>query len=964
MLAKRLLRNALLSSLMGLCLSAPNLYAQKFYPDDPLEKEPPPMPVMDAERRELSEILEWASAQFGDPGERHPEIGVIPGMGVNTLGEVMDGPWYQNRHGRNRMSLEELERGTGDDRPPLRNAPWKALTVKSFGVRPGILIADSKYQLYLLRFDPPDYLEMSTGATMVASKIVYALGYNVLENYIVYFERDQLVASDAGEDVTSMGERRDLTEEDIDNFLRRVARDPEKGYRAVATRVPGAWEGLLGPFQVFGTRSDDPNDIVPHEHRRDLRGLFVFSAWLNNAYMSALHTLDALVIENDVPYIRHYLVDFYTALGSARDSRKKAHEGNDLLFDRGQTLKNIAGMGFYSQRWMRAKYPKFSSVGRFEYVTFEPEKWTTEYELAPFANRLPDDTYWAAKQVMAFTDEELRVLVATGQYSDPDAEEWIAQCLIARRDKIGQTYLKKVLPLDNFRLENGELAFDNLEAKYGFVSSPQSYNVQWSRFDNDIEKHTPIGGKGTTFEVPSIVETGEEGVYVAAKIWAEDPQTSVSVFMRKESGDLKVVGVDRNWPDKLLADAAQDFDTGRSRYVDLKQVKKDLFDPYAEAYNERTGRSLSPQEYFDSMTISERTTFDAVTHALINSTLTDEEGNSLGRAIDLVKGIERIAGQYYGRGGDQQFRLYVFLEPNTRETLEKSKEFFLGHENTVYHVGYPTSFRQEGKVPNIQFSVSDDSTRADIDVDYRSSKIPQAMFNGHLTSANSDVRAGDNYEKHNGRWGGFVAWWQGIFGQFKERDETVQRDILYTEPPEEPTPLPPNRARGVKIDQIHDAVQEFLTDWLVRGDVEEAMEFMSPRSYACLNLDDFAGREALGAQQARETLKDLMELAVDELGDRDNLTEAIDEVIPRSKTTRVISHPYERDFTVDEMTNELAEQYVCGDVPARPAGTGDQYGTYWGVVFRFKDENSGVLGLLWTREEGNWRIVSYKSFPQ
>ena len=38
------------------------------------------------------------------------------------------------------------------------------------------------------------------------------------------------------------------------------------------------------------------------------------------------------------------------------------------------------------------------------------------------------------------------------------------------------------------------------------------------------------------------------------------------------------------------------------------------------------------------------------------------------------------------------------------ETLDKSKEFFLGHENTVYHVGYPTSFRQEGKVPIIQFS--------------------------------------------------------------------------------------------------------------------------------------------------------------------------------------------------------------------------------------------------------------------
>jgi hypothetical protein len=940
------------------------LYAQKFYPDDPLEQEPPFMPVMEAERRDLSDVLEWVSGQFGAPGERHPEFGVIPGMGVNTLGEVIDGSWYQNRHRKKRMPLEELVRGPGDDRPPSREDKWKALTVKTFGVRPGILIADSDFQLYLLRFDPPQYPEMSTGAAMVASKVLYALGYNVLENYVVYFNRDELVASDAGEDITSMGERRDLTEEDIDNFLKGVARDPEKGYRAVATRVPAAWDGILGPFQVFGTRSDDPNDIIPHEHRRDLRGFFVICAWLNHAQMSSLHTLDALVMEDDVRYIRHYLVDFYTTLGSARDTRKKAHEGNDQLYAGSQTLKNIAGMGIYSQRWMRAKYPKFTSVGRFEYATFDPEKWTTEYEIAPFANRLPDDTYWAAKLVMAFTDEEIRALAGAGQYSDPSAEAWIAECLIERRDRIGRAYFQKVLPIDNFRVEDGELRFDNLEAKYGFMSPP-SYKLQWSRFNNDTEKHDLIGAVSPTLEIPPIVELRKEGIYVAAKIWAENPQMSATVYLRKEKDGLRVVGADRDWPDKVLADADLEVDTGGwSRYNDLDQVKKDLFDPYVEAYNERTERSLTAQEYFDSMSISERTTFDAVTHALINSALTDQEGNSLGSALDLLSGVERIAGQYYGRGGDQQFRLYVFLKPNTMETLDKSQEFFRGHENTVYHVGYPTSYRQVGKVPNIQFSVSEDGTRADIDVDYRSSKMPQAMFNGHLTSANSDVRAGDNHDKHTVRWGGFVAWWQGVFGNLKVRDEKVQRDIMYMERPEEPTPLPPNRPRVVGIGQIHDAVQEFLTDWLVRGDVEEAVEFLSARAGACLNLDDVGGRETLDARQARETFMELLQMTVDEMGDRDNLTEAIDEVIPWNKTVRMLSHPFEEDFAVAEMTNEHAEEYMCGQIADRPAGTGDQYGTYWGVIFRFKNEGAGILGLLWTREEGYWRIISYRSFQQ
>ena len=68
----------------------------------------------------------------------------------------------------------------------------------------------------------------------------------------------------------------------------------------------------------------------------------------------------------------------------------------------------------------------------------------------------------------------------------------------------------------------------------------------------------------------------------------------------------------------------------------------------------------------------------------------------------------------------------------------------------------------------MQFSISEDGLRADIDVDYRSSKLPAAMWNGHLTSANSDVRAGDNYKRHNDRWAGLVNWWSAILGKMPE----------------------------------------------------------------------------------------------------------------------------------------------------------------------------------------------------
>ena len=48
---------------------------------------------------------------------------------------------------------------------------------------------------------------------------------------------------------------------------------------------------------------------VPHEHRRDLRGLSVFEAGVNNANARAVGTQDILTTVDGVARIRHYLID-------------------------------------------------------------------------------------------------------------------------------------------------------------------------------------------------------------------------------------------------------------------------------------------------------------------------------------------------------------------------------------------------------------------------------------------------------------------------------------------------------------------------------------------------------------------------------------------------------------------------------------------------------------------------------
>ena len=65
-----------------------------------------------------------------------------------------------------------------------------------------------------------------------------------------------------------------------------------------------------------------------------------------------------------------------------------------------------------------------------------------------------------------------------------------------------------------------------------------------------------------------------------------------------------------------------------------------------------------------------------------------------------------------------------------------------------------------GGPPSLQFSLSEDHRRADIDVDYRTDAFPWVVFNGHLDPENSDVRFGQHYELHLKRWRGLQAWWR------------------------------------------------------------------------------------------------------------------------------------------------------------------------------------------------------------
>ena len=217
------------------------------------------------------------------------------------------------------------------------------------------------------------------------------------------------------------------------------------------------------------------------------------------------------------------------------------------------------------------------------------------------------------------------------------------------------------------------------------------------------------------------------------------------------------------------------------KYAELDERRQQLIAGWIGRLEKTTGQSIDAAQFYDEVvSLSTKTTFAAVTHALMTTPLTDAGGATLGDALTLVERIDVVRGEVTGERGDHQFRIYVRLTADAIDKLSRSQQFKRGADNSVYHKGYPINYRGQGGTPSIQISIATDRRNADVDVDYRASSFPAALFNGHLTSSNSDVRAGSNYDKHLNRWTGFQNWWQGFFGVRLERpaeDEGASRSL-------------------------------------------------------------------------------------------------------------------------------------------------------------------------------------------
>jgi hypothetical protein len=520
---------------------------QKFHHDDPLTREPDSQDAANVQESEIGLTYNLGYNLFVTASKPPASVRA---QNVNTVDEVPDSSWFTNRIGTSPLTASDIIQQSTPGSPPA-DAKWTVIREKSSGYAPGFTARDAKGETWFISFDPPSNPEGATAALVIANRIFWALGYNQVETFLTTVDRHTLQIDPEATIRRPSGARTPMTRADLDDVFERAARRPDGRYRAAAGRLlPGR---VVGGFRYEGTRSDDPNDIVPHEHRRELRALRVFGAWTNLTDMKAGNTLDTVVKRDGRFVVVHYLQDVGSTFGMGANGPHDWDEGWEYLYEGDTSRKRLLSLGVARSPWQTATYVEHASIGRFEAESFDPLTWKPRVPTAAFIEMRDDDAFWAALRVMSFDDATIRALAAAGEYSDPAAAAQLAATLILRRDKIGRAYLTRINPIVDLALDrNGALTFSNAAVRAGFAPAPSAYQATWFEFDNATGRTTRIGEtRGADAAMPAAGRLpSTRGAFVKIEIAVDSAahtswRRPVQVYFERQQAGWKLIGVER-----------------------------------------------------------------------------------------------------------------------------------------------------------------------------------------------------------------------------------------------------------------------------------------------------------------------------------------------------------------------------------------------------------------------------------
>ncbi|HLU64773.1 MAG TPA: hypothetical protein VKZ63_00770 [Kofleriaceae bacterium] len=479
---------------------------------------------------------------------------------VNSLGEVPDSTWFTNRIGVRDMTPEEIAVGPNVTGSPEDHRPWVIKSSKVGGVTPGFIVEDQRGIKYVLKFDMKGIPEVETGADVIVQRLLWAVGYNVPEDYVVEFRREDLVLAPDAVVVDPMGNKEPMDAAFVDRQLALINVNPDGTIRGLASQfLPGV---PIGGHARDGVRPDDPNDTIPHQLRRELRGQYAIFSWLEQTDAKEDNSLDVYVSDPQNPavkYVVHYFLDFGKALGVQPFINGRRFVGHAYLVDLADMGKSLLSLGMWQRPWESRSETGLIGVGLLESDVFDPGDWHAySPSYFPFLDADRFDNFWGAKILIRFTREHIRAAVEQARLSDPRAAAYIVQTLIQRQRKVARYWFDRVNPLDRFevREEGGawSLCFDDLAIVYNlerYSRTPTYYTARAYGRDGRAtgwqgRVNAETGGR-TCMSVPP---AGGADAYTIVGIFTVRrgpslPGTRVHLARNPQTGAPRVIGLER-----------------------------------------------------------------------------------------------------------------------------------------------------------------------------------------------------------------------------------------------------------------------------------------------------------------------------------------------------------------------------------------------------------------------------------
>lgn len=419
---------------------------------------------------------------------------------ATSIDEVADSAWFENRIGR--QPLTEAQRTLGACAPEdllptdVADGAWVIDHGKDNGSTPGFRVKVPGRGQYLLKADEPDMPERASAASVIGAAVYNAAGFYTSCEQVVYVRREQFTLEKGLQVVSNAGIASPFDDAALAKIL---DASPHAGGRArmqASKWLPGV---ALGPFRYRGTRDDDPNDIIPHENRRELRGSRLLAAWINHWDAREQNSMDIWLAvdparERSSPgIVRHAIVDTSDSFGElVKPPDLGRRLGWSYVLDFRFMATDFLSLGAIRRPWDDAFPVKGrEKFGVFSARAFDPAAWKPLYPNPAFLRMTERDAAWMARIIARFTPADVRALVALGKFSDPGDAAYLARVLIDRQRAILERYLTRVSPLADVRANGDRICALDLARASG-LWAPARFRYRAVQRSEGRERELPV----------------------------------------------------------------------------------------------------------------------------------------------------------------------------------------------------------------------------------------------------------------------------------------------------------------------------------------------------------------------------------------------------------------------------------------------------------------------------------------